>query len=145
MRSPIKYDDVQDVLEITIEDRKVRNEFCLRTEPIKGVLKLELDVITGNLLKIKLIGATWLLSIRKSVLDHEGIVPATIYYEKEDDTLRISLREDNTGEEGCDLIWNDHRRNMMVCANRTASGGSLTGFELVGFSKMVHNGLLVNN
>jgi hypothetical protein len=145
MKSPIRYDSTQDILEITLENRKIKNEFCLRIEPIKGALKLELDVITGNLLKIELIKATWLLSLRKSVFDHDGDTPASIKYEGEDDTLRISLREDDTGEEGCDLVWNDSRKNIMVCINRTSQGGNLTGFELVGFRKMIHDKFLVNN
>ena len=74
-----------------------------------------------------------------TVAEAESIngAPAKINYVEEDDTLKISLREDDTGDDGCDLVCMDPKSHMMVTINRKAASGSLTGLELIGFSKMV--------
>ena len=132
MNDKIEYSQKNDTLKIIIEERRCKDEYCLRIEPIQGVLKLELDAVTGNLLSLELMQAT-------TVAEAESIngAPAKINYVEEDDTLKISLREDDTGDEGCDLVCMDPKSHMMGTINRKAASGSLTGLELIGFSKMV--------
>ena len=132
MKDQIEYDQKNDTLKIIIEKRRCKDEYRLRIEPIQGILKLELDAVTGNLLNLELMQATVVAEAEAT-----NGAPAKINYVEEDDTLKISLREDDTGNEGCDLVCMDPKSKMMVCINRTAASGSLTGLELIGFSKMV--------